>query len=110
MERSWYTLRVEGVNTFFDWQFGIAEQSLLRVEHGVGFGDSFATYWPPSNLDCPHCLIMIAESNPVADVAVILLIVLLLASFLTSFNAFQGNTTSNVPMCVASSGWSCRSW
>ena len=40
MERSWYTRRVEGVNMPFDWQFGIAEQSLLRIEHGVGFGDS----------------------------------------------------------------------
>ena len=39
MERSWHTHRVEGVNTPFRWQFGIAEQSLLRVEHGVGFGD-----------------------------------------------------------------------
>ena len=40
MERSWYTRRVEGANTLFDRQLGIAEQSLLRVEDGVGFGDS----------------------------------------------------------------------
>ena len=40
MERRWYTRRVEGVNTPFDRQCGIAEQSILRVEHGVGFGDS----------------------------------------------------------------------
>ena len=39
MERSWYTRRVEGVNTPFDRQFGIAEQSNPRVEHGVCFGD-----------------------------------------------------------------------
>ena len=31
---------MEGVNPPFDRQFGIAEQTLLRVEHGVGFGDS----------------------------------------------------------------------
>ena len=40
MERSWDTRRVEGANTPFDRQFGITEQSLLRVKHGVGFGDS----------------------------------------------------------------------
>ena len=30
---------IEGVNTPLDRQFGIAEQSLLRVKHGVCFGD-----------------------------------------------------------------------
>ena len=39
MEHSWHTRRVEGVNTPFYLQFGITEQSLLREEHGVGFGD-----------------------------------------------------------------------
>ena len=39
MKRRWCTRRVEGVNTPLDRQFGIAEQGLLRVKHGVCFGD-----------------------------------------------------------------------
>ena len=34
-----YARRVEGLNTLLHWQFGIAEQGLLRVKHGVCFGD-----------------------------------------------------------------------
>ena len=40
MERSWHTRRLEGINTPLHWQFGITEQSLLRVKHGVCLGDS----------------------------------------------------------------------
>ena len=39
MERSSHARRVEGINTPFHWQFGITEHSLLRVKHGVCFGD-----------------------------------------------------------------------
>ena len=39
MKRSCHTRQVEGENAPFDRQLGITERSLLRVEHGVGFGD-----------------------------------------------------------------------
>ena len=40
MERCRCSRRVEGVDTPFHRQFGITEQSLLRVKHRVRFGDS----------------------------------------------------------------------
>ena len=63
MERRWYTRRVEGVNTPLDRQFGIAEHSLLHVEHGVGFGDS-VPHWPPNSLDCPATCLHALHHSP----------------------------------------------
>ena len=75
MERSWYTRRIVVVNTPFHQQFGITEQSLLRVDHGVGFGDSVpqtglrATSIVQPRAQCLHALRHSPnpESTTVAD-------------------------------------------
>ena len=59
MERSWHARRVEGFNTLFHRQFGITEQSLLRLKHGVCFGDPVphAGFWTTTIVQsCSQCL------------------------------------------------------